>query len=81
MLDLKFIREHTDLVRKGIAAKRDIDRIDEILALDERRRVLIREGEGLKAKKNEVSAKVGVMAPTWAPDTSPASPAMAPEMT
>jgi seryl-tRNA synthetase len=61
MLELKFIREHTDLVRNGIAAKGDVDRIDEILAVDERRRALIQEGEGLKAKKNEVSAKVGVM--------------------
>jgi seryl-tRNA synthetase len=61
MLDLKFIREHTDLVRQGIAAKNDTDRLDEILAIDEQRRSLIQEGDGLKAKKNDVSAKVGVM--------------------
>ncbi|MFA6469131.1 MAG: serine--tRNA ligase [Bacteroidota bacterium] len=61
MLDLKFIRENTDIVKKGIIAKRCEDNIDAILALDNQRRTLIGEGEGLKAKRNEVSAKVGAM--------------------
>jgi seryl-tRNA synthetase len=61
MLDLKFIRENTDAVRKGIQQKRADDNIDAILALDNQRRTLIGEGEGLKAKRNEVSAKVGQM--------------------
>ncbi len=61
MLDLKFIRENTEAVRKGIQQKRADDNIDAILALDNQRRTLIGEGEGLKAKRNEVSAKVGQM--------------------
>ena len=61
MLDLKFIREQTDLVRTGIKLKKCDDNIDAILALDNQRRTLIGEGEGLKAKRNEVSAKVGQM--------------------
>ncbi|NUN70849.1 MAG: serine--tRNA ligase [Bacteroidetes bacterium] len=61
MLDLKFIRENTDAVRTGIRQKRADDNIDAILALDNQRRTLIGEGEGLKAKRNEVSAKVGQM--------------------
>jgi seryl-tRNA synthetase len=61
MLDLKFIREHTDLVKQGIKAKREVDNVDEIISLDEQRRVFIQEGETLKAKRNEVSAKIGQM--------------------
>ena len=61
MLDLKFIRENTQLVRNGIKAKNTEDKIEEILQFDEKRRVLIGEGETLKAKRNEVSAKVGQM--------------------
>lgn len=61
MLDLKFIREHTDVVKNAIALKRADDNIDAIVSLDNQRRTLIGEGEGLKAKRNEVSAKVGQM--------------------
>ncbi len=61
MLDLKFIRENTGLVRSGIKAKKADDKIEEILQLDEKRRTLIGEGEALKAKRNDVSARVGQM--------------------
>lgn len=61
MLDLKFIRENTELVRNGIKAKNADDNVQEIIQLDEKRRALISEGEALKAKRNEVSAKVGQM--------------------
>ena len=61
MLDLKFIREHTDLVKEGIKAKREVDHVDEIISLDEQRRGFIQEGEVLKAKRNEVSGKIGDM--------------------
>ena len=61
MLDLKFIREHTDLVKQGIKAKREVDHVDEIISFDEQRRAFIQEGETLKAKRNEVSAKIGQM--------------------
>lgn len=59
MLDLKFIREHTDAVRAGAQSKGiDVD-LNAILSLDDRRRALIGEGESLKAKRNTVSAEVG----------------------
>ncbi len=61
MLDIKIIREQTELVKNGIKAKNADDNIDAILALDNQRRTLIGEGEALKAKRNEVSAKVGQM--------------------
>jgi seryl-tRNA synthetase len=61
MLDLKFIRDHTDLVKQGIKAKGAADNVGEILALDGQRRSLIQEGELLKAKRNDASANIGAM--------------------
>ncbi|HLP16522.1 MAG TPA: serine--tRNA ligase [Bacteroidota bacterium] len=61
MLDIKLIREHTAAVKQGIAAKFETDNIDKILELDEQRRHMIQEVEALKAKRNEVSAKVAHM--------------------
>lgn len=59
MLDLKFIRENVELVKKAAKQKKSDVNIDEIIALDEKRRELIREGENLKQKRNEESKKIG----------------------
>ena len=59
MLDIKFIRENPDVVREALQNRHSGDSIDDILALDERRRVLIVEVEGMKAKRNEVSKEIG----------------------
>jgi len=59
MLDLKTIRENTERVREGIKKKQEKDRLDEILALDQKRREIIKEVESLKSKRNTVSAEVG----------------------
>ena len=61
MLDIKFIRENPEIVKQGIKNKNEKDRIDEILSLDEKRRKIISEAEELKAKKNQVSAKIPQM--------------------
>lgn len=61
MLDIKFIRENLDLVRKGAEAKGLQVNLDDIMRLDEQRRKLLQEGEALKAKKNQVSAEIGKM--------------------
>jgi seryl-tRNA synthetase len=58
MLDLKFIRENTQLVREGIRNKGERDRLDELLGLDVRRREFIKEVEALKSERNSVSAEV-----------------------
>ncbi|MEK7669958.1 MAG: serine--tRNA ligase, partial [Bacteroidota bacterium] len=50
MLDIKFIRENHDLVRKGAEAKGLTVNLGEIITLDEKRRKLIQEGEALKAQ-------------------------------
>ena len=59
MLDLKFIREHYDAVRKGAEAKGMTVNLGEIISRDEQRRSLIQEGEALKAQRNQASAAIG----------------------
>ena len=59
MLDIKFIRENPDVVRAALQNRHSGDSIDDILALDERRRGLIVEVEALKARRNEVSKEIG----------------------
>ncbi|MCW8817273.1 MAG: serine--tRNA ligase [Ignavibacteriaceae bacterium] len=61
MLDIKLIRENPESVKQGIQNKNEKDRVDEILALDEKRRKIISESEELKAKKNLVSTKIPQM--------------------
>jgi len=61
MLDIKFIRENPEIVKQGIQNKNEKDRVDEILALDEKRRKIISEAEELKAQKNQASAKIPQM--------------------
>ena len=59
MLDLKFIRENPELVRKGIESKNEKSRVDEVLQLDKQRREILVVSEELKAKRNQVSQEVG----------------------
>ena len=55
MLDLKFIRENTELVRKAIASRQDSAPIDEIIKLDARRRQMLREVEELRRSRKETA--------------------------
>jgi len=59
MLSLQFIRENTDLIREALDKRHDTAPIDEILALDEKRRRLLVEVEALRARRNEVSKEIG----------------------
>ena len=63
MLDIKLIREKTDFVRQRLATRHggDENKIDEILALDERRRKALAEVEQLKAARNRVSKEIGAL--------------------
>ena len=62
MLDLNLIREQPDRVRTALR-KRQMEEspVDRVLALDEQRRELIQEVEGLKAERNAVSKEIGAM--------------------
>jgi seryl-tRNA synthetase len=62
MLDLNLIREQPEIVRKALQDRQmDAEPVDQILALDEQRRALIQEVEGLKAERNTVSKEIGRM--------------------
>ena len=60
MLDLKAIRRDPDAVRAALARRGDGSdaRLDEALALDARRRELLPEVEGLRARQNEASQAI-----------------------
>ena len=55
MLDLKFIRENTDLVRQALESRQDTAPLDEILQLDGKRRQKILELEDLRHIRKEAS--------------------------
>lgn len=57
MLDIKFIRENLELVK--LAAKNKNREVDwnQIIRLDDRRRVLIQQSEVLRAERNKISVK------------------------
>ena len=61
MLDLKFIRENSDLVKQAVKNRNMDCDIDRILGLDNERRSLIDEVEKLKHERNVVSREVGIM--------------------
>ena len=57
MLDLKFIREQTDLVKSGIAKKKFNCDIDQFLSVDRERRDLLTKIEAIKAQQNNDEIK------------------------
>ena len=61
MLDQKYIREHPDEVRGGLVKLNTTAPIDEILALDVRRRELLAQSDELKHRRNVVSEQIGRM--------------------
>jgi seryl-tRNA synthetase len=58
MLDLRFIRENPDLVKKGLKDKGDTGDIAKILNLDSQRRDLLQKVEQLKHDRNVLSQEV-----------------------
>lgn len=62
MLDIDLMRRHPDQVREGLQKRGDDPTmVDEILALDERRRTLLQDVEALRATRNRVSKQIGRM--------------------
>jgi seryl-tRNA synthetase len=59
MLDIKFIRQHTDLVRQKLAERGQLLNLDEFTLLEEKRRQLLQEVEILRSERNAVSKQVG----------------------
>ena len=62
MLDINIIREKPDLIRTALKNRQmDSSPVDDILKLDEKRRVLLTEVEQLKAERNVVSKEISKM--------------------
>jgi seryl-tRNA synthetase len=62
MLDMKLIREEPERVREGLQ-KRQIDpsSVDNMIALDEKRRQIIVQVEDMRSERNSVSKEIGRM--------------------
>ncbi len=61
MLDIKYIRENIEVVKKGIASKGfDIKLVDEVVKLDEEKRKLQAEIENLRAERNNVAKEKNI---------------------
>jgi seryl-tRNA synthetase len=59
VLDLKLIRSDPERVRNALARRGAAGSIDELLALDERRRELLPEIEGARASRKQASEQIG----------------------
>jgi seryl-tRNA synthetase len=62
MLDLKFVRENPDIVKKNIENKFQFDKlplVDEVIELDATRRAVQGEADALRAAKNKLSKEIG----------------------
>ncbi|MFH1008203.1 MAG: serine--tRNA ligase [Candidatus Latescibacterota bacterium] len=62
MLDIRFIREHPDLVRAGAQKKNMAFDLDELLSLDDQRRALTSKGDALRAESNRASKQIAHLA-------------------
>ena len=61
MLDLAYIREHPDQVKEALIKLNSDAPIDDILELDQHRRDLLQEVEGLRAERNAGSRQIGTL--------------------
>ena len=59
MIDMKFIRENTEIIRKSLKDRNSNFDLDGLLKADEARRELLQEAETLKKEKNDQSALIG----------------------
>ena len=59
MLDLKLIRSDPERVKTALARRGAAERVDELLALDARRRELLPEVEGAQAERKALSKEIG----------------------
>jgi len=61
VLDIKFIRENPELIRKAVRDKGEEVDIDRLLQLDAERRELLSRVEGLKHRRNVASDRIGAL--------------------
>ncbi len=61
MLDLKYIKEHPEEVKKGLKAKGVQVNLDDFLAFEEKRRQLLQEVESLKHERNKANDEISAL--------------------
>ncbi len=64
MLDIKFVRENPEIVKENMHRKYQdakIPMVDEVLELDEKNRAAITEASDLRASRNALSKKIGML--------------------
>ena len=61
MLDLKFITENADLVKKAMSTRSGTYDVDKVLALNARRKEILGKVEAMKAERNRVSDEIARM--------------------
>ena len=64
MLDLKFLRENPDIVKKNIENKfqqQKLPLVDEVIALDAQARATQQEADDLRANRNKISKQIGAL--------------------
>ena len=60
MIDIKFLREHPDVVRASQKGRGEsVELVDQILAIDEKKRAAVTEFETLRQEQNTLSKSVG----------------------
>jgi len=62
MLDLKFVRENPEIVKKNIENKFQFDKlplVDEVIDLDAKNRAAKAEGDTIRAERNKLSKQIG----------------------
>ena len=64
MLDLKFLRENPDIVKKNIENKfqqQKLPLVDEVIGLDAQARATQQEADDLRANRNKISKQIGAL--------------------
>ena len=64
MLDIKFVRENPELVKENIKKKfqdSKLPLVDEVIAMDAKRRAAQQEVDNLKAERNKISKEIGAL--------------------
>jgi len=60
MIDIKFLREHPDVIRASQKGRSEsVELVDQILAIDEKKRAAVTEFETLRQEQNTLSKSVG----------------------
>ena len=64
MIDINLIRENPELVKENIKKKfqdKKLPLVDEVIALDKKKRELQQEGDNLRAQRNSLAKQIGVL--------------------